>query len=278
MWSSSALALIMAALPTLPVSTNASASDVHRLTRNDGNNKSPSSELQQAGRIDDEEEIAKLRHQQFAISSSGMHRIMRREQEKKKSPSHLLVRTFEEQQEPAGFEDEGWIRLAKQSRPRRDVVPTETLMQDEQEKGKSPSPQPHSNHTSRLPHRQVHLHNHTDRVPWRPLHVIPTATLTQDEQGQAPEINCKWFDWDPWTNCTKTCGSGITTRHRSKEQDAQNGGTCTSNIAKEEEKCNEEECPTTTTTFPATTAAPKDKACERKGAVFVSIFCLAAWM
>ena len=48
--------------------------------------------------------------------------------------------------------------------------------------------------------------------------------------------------WEDWKKCTKTCGSGIKTRIRTKLVEESNGGKCEDDLS-EEEECNTKPCP-----------------------------------
>ena len=37
-------------------------------------------------------------------------------------------------------------------------------------------------------------------------------------------VDCVWNQWNPWSACSITCGSGFQTRERSKKQQARNNG------------------------------------------------------
>ena len=55
-------------------------------------------------------------------------------------------------------------------------------------------------------------------------------------------MNCKWGDWEEWSNCSKVCGNGTRTINRSKLMRAAYGGEdCIGNITKSE-NCNEHPC------------------------------------
>ena len=56
-------------------------------------------------------------------------------------------------------------------------------------------------------------------------------------------VDCKWGEFDGWSWCSKTCGSGIEIRSRSIVTVAQNGGKDCEGDAKEVKACNEQDCP-----------------------------------
>ena len=45
-------------------------------------------------------------------------------------------------------------------------------------------------------------------------------------QVETHSCNCVWGQWQQWSPCTKTCGSGLQSRSRKVKVDAINGGTC----------------------------------------------------
>jgi hypothetical protein len=53
--------------------------------------------------------------------------------------------------------------------------------------------------------------------------------------------DCKVSEWEPWTDCTKSCGGGTMTRKRTVAEPAQFGGSCPS--LEETIACNEQPCP-----------------------------------
>ena len=56
-------------------------------------------------------------------------------------------------------------------------------------------------------------------------------------------VDCKWGEFDGWSRCSKTCGSGIEIRSRSIAIVAQNGGKDCEGDAEEVKACNEQDCP-----------------------------------
>lgn len=69
----------------------------------------------------------------------------------------------------------------------------------------------------------------------------------RDGKCEYAKINCKWSQWEEWTPCDYSCGSGDRSRMREVERGAEYGGTQCDGPAEETETCHEEECPTTTT-------------------------------
>ena len=55
------------------------------------------------------------------------------------------------------------------------------------------------------------------------------------------KVNCQWGAWATQT-CTKTCGGGSHTKHRTKTVVEANGGTCTG-PSTVNETCNTNKCP-----------------------------------
>ena len=58
-------------------------------------------------------------------------------------------------------------------------------------------------------------------------------------------IHCKWINWSGWTDCNKECGSGISLRIRTFEQEARHGGDQCQGDVMEEKECNTQKCPCT---------------------------------
>lgn len=54
-------------------------------------------------------------------------------------------------------------------------------------------------------------------------------------------VDCVWHWWDPWSDCSRTCGGGMKWRFRSMKVYPQNGGNC-SGYALEQSACNPEPC------------------------------------
>jgi hypothetical protein len=56
-------------------------------------------------------------------------------------------------------------------------------------------------------------------------------------------IDCKWNDWEGWSACTQTCGSGSTTRVRSVNVSAMFGGAPCNGSGTDTVPCNTPPCP-----------------------------------
>ena len=55
-------------------------------------------------------------------------------------------------------------------------------------------------------------------------------------------VDCKWGSWHPWSDCSVTCGNGITTRKRSKTVPQIDSRKCIGKST-EESACNPGRCP-----------------------------------
>merc|ERR1719482_2335270 len=83
----------------------------------------------------------------------------------------------------------------------------------------------------------------------------PKLTDTQGCNSFGCPIDCVVSEWEAWTTCTKTCGSGSQSRARTVQVHATNGGiACPSDLAQDQD-CNVAACPTPAPT-PSPTPAP----------------------
>ena len=64
--------------------------------------------------------------------------------------------------------------------------------------------------------------------------------------GEAKSVDCLWDEFDEWSACSKTCGSGEKSRSRSKINEEENGGVPCVGNAIETEACNTLICPVDT--------------------------------
>ena len=56
------------------------------------------------------------------------------------------------------------------------------------------------------------------------------------------QIDCKWSEYSPWSECSKSCGSGIRRRIRVVVQNASIGGKECTGLDKEAEECKILDC------------------------------------
>ena len=56
-------------------------------------------------------------------------------------------------------------------------------------------------------------------------------------------MNCRWGSYQPWSECTKTCGGGTRESIREVEQKEEHGGLPCVGSAKRIVACNKETCP-----------------------------------
>ena len=56
------------------------------------------------------------------------------------------------------------------------------------------------------------------------------------------QIDCKWGEYSPWSECSKSCGSGIRRRIRVVVQNASIGGKECTGLDKEAEECKILDC------------------------------------
>ena len=60
----------------------------------------------------------------------------------------------------------------------------------------------------------------------------------------APVVDYQWSDWNSWSTCSVTCGSGSQTRTRTELQSAANGGQACQGSNQETQSCNQgDSCP-----------------------------------
>ena len=55
-------------------------------------------------------------------------------------------------------------------------------------------------------------------------------------------VHCEWGDWNDFSKCSKSCGSGTQTRSRTKIVTEKHGGSC-SGLSTEKRSCNTQNCP-----------------------------------
>ena len=55
-------------------------------------------------------------------------------------------------------------------------------------------------------------------------------------------VDCQWNNFDDWTACSKTCGSGQQSRTRTIMTEADNGGAACTGATKETRECNTDSC------------------------------------
>ena len=63
------------------------------------------------------------------------------------------------------------------------------------------------------------------------------------------KVDCKWQPFGIWSDCTVTCGGGITTRHRIPAQIASFGGKDCIGSSEESKSCGMNPCPGWTEKF-----------------------------
>jgi len=69
----------------------------------------------------------------------------------------------------------------------------------------------------------------------------------QSSSNEASPVDCQWGAYGEWSNCTKECGGGEKTRTRNEATPASNGGQECEGNSTETETCNQEECPSEST-------------------------------
>merc|ERR1712038_843245 len=73
------------------------------------------------------------------------------------------------------------------------------------------------------------------------------ATETNTCNTEPCPVDCQWGPYGEWSNCTKDCGGGEKTRTRNEATPASNGGQECEGNSTETETCNQEECPSEST-------------------------------
>jgi len=69
----------------------------------------------------------------------------------------------------------------------------------------------------------------------------PTLTETADQRA-LPKQDCTWYDWSPWSFCSRSCGNGFESRQRIVAIEASNGGAACEGSGEEFGSCNTQEC------------------------------------
>lgn len=69
------------------------------------------------------------------------------------------------------------------------------------------------------------------------------AELPTPECGQRGRRDCEFADWQPWGECSATCGGGEYRRHRAVAQSASGGGAGCQGALAEIGECGKEQCP-----------------------------------
>ena len=57
------------------------------------------------------------------------------------------------------------------------------------------------------------------------------------------QVNCVWGEWTSWSDCTRTCATGVKSKQRWKKITALYGGHECSGARTKSEKCNTQTCP-----------------------------------
>ena len=60
--------------------------------------------------------------------------------------------------------------------------------------------------------------------------------------GGCSAVDCTVSSWSSWSSCSRTCGSGVKTRTRTKTRSASCGGTCPYDFT-DTKRCNSNCCP-----------------------------------
>ena len=86
------------------------------------------------------------------------------------------------------------------------------------------------------------------QVRWTPLHQSCVNLSTYSNQicniSYFKSVDCTWGGWEPWGDCTKTCGGGVQLRTRLFF--AGNSGKMCSGQSASMQECNPTPCPQTT--------------------------------
>ena len=61
--------------------------------------------------------------------------------------------------------------------------------------------------------------------------------------GGCSAVDCTVSSWSSWSSCSRTCGSGVKTRTRTKTTDESCGGSCHYHYFQETKTCNSNCCP-----------------------------------
>ncbi|CAJ1438497.1 unnamed protein product [Effrenium voratum] len=76
-----------------------------------------------------------------------------------------------------------------------------------------------------------------------PPQVIVKHSVQTTDAPTSDEQNCRWYDWSPWSYCSKSCGQGSKSRKRTVAVQSRNGGKQCEGPSEDLDRCNEFDCP-----------------------------------
>jgi len=69
------------------------------------------------------------------------------------------------------------------------------------------------------------------------------ATIAGLRKRLNESVDCAWRKWSEWTDCSQTCGGGMTSRNRTVHWESANGGQQCQGNPQQSELCNSHHCP-----------------------------------
>jgi len=71
----------------------------------------------------------------------------------------------------------------------------------------------------------------------------PFAQSSESSQHAGEQQDCRWYDWSPWSYCSKSCGQGWKSRKRTVALQPRHGGLECDGASEDFDHCNEVDCP-----------------------------------
>ncbi|CAE7363100.1 ADGRB3, partial [Symbiodinium microadriaticum] len=66
---------------------------------------------------------------------------------------------------------------------------------------------------------------------------------SRDTNSSIEAVDCQWYDWSPWSFCTKSCGGGVSKRKRTVAVKETTGGHPCEGDEEDLGRCNDVDCP-----------------------------------
>ncbi|CAE7323413.1 Hmcn1 [Symbiodinium natans] len=71
----------------------------------------------------------------------------------------------------------------------------------------------------------------------------PVAEPAEQNEHASEQQDCRWYDWSPWSYCSKSCGQGWKSRKRTVALQPRHGGLECDGASEDFDRCNEIDCP-----------------------------------